>query len=210
MIMENNTICLAGEILTKFQYSHTVFGESFYFTTISVERLSGQTDCLPVLVSERIFNVRHSHKGQMVTVTGQLRSHNRWDGEKKKLELFVFAREVTAIGAFMNCTANNQIAMDGYLCKRPVFRGTPLGRKITDLLVAVNRSHGKSDYIPCIVWGRNASYVSKMPVGSRIQIVGRFQSREYEKMLDDGSVETRTAYEVSVNRIEILVEDGSK
>jgi len=140
----------------------------------------------------------------MVSITGQLRSYNRWDGEKKKLELFVFVKEVTAIGAFMNQMANNQIALDGYLCKPPMFRGTPLGRKITDLLVAVNRSHGKSDYIPCIVWGRNASYVSKMPVGSRIQITGRFQSRKYEKKLDDGSVEIRTAYEVSVSRIEAM------
>jgi len=208
--MENNVACLAGEIDSEFQYSHTVQGEAFYLTTLLVERLSGQKDRLPVLVSERLMDVRHSYREQTAAVTGQIRSYNRWVGKNRKLELFVFAREVMIIGAFLNREANNQIVLDGYLCKEAVFRGTPLGRKIADLSVAVNRSYGKSDYIPCICWGRNAGYAAELPVGSRVQITGRFQSREYEKKLDDGSVEIRTAYEVSVNRLEIPVEVGRK
>lgn len=208
--VENNVVCLAGKIDLDFRYNHSIFGEDFYFTEICVERQSGRKDRFPLMMSDRLIDLRHFYKGCMVTVTGQLRSYNWWDGEKRRLEIFVFVKEMTVIGTFTNNETSNQIFLDGYLCKEVVYRKTPLGREIADLCVAVNRLHGKSDYIPCIAWGRDARYARRLSTGSRVHITGRFQSREYEKRLDDGTLEIRTAYEVSIKNTGVIAKEEEK
>jgi len=150
--------------------------------------------------------VRQSYIGQHVKVDGQFRSYNRYEENRNRLILSVFAQELEFVYEIPEGEKNNWIFLDGYICKEPIYRKTPLGRQIADLLIAANRSYGKSDYIPCICWGRNARFVSGISIGSRVQVYGRIQSREYVKKLDDGVAEKRTAYEVSVNKIEILEE----
>ena len=198
-MFENNQVSLVGEIVSDFEYSHEVYGEGFYLVELSVSRLSDFVDYIPVMVSERLINVEESYIGQQVYIGGQFRSFNRHDEKKNRLVLTVFAREIELTD---NEDAMNQIFLDGYICKDAIYRKTPLGREIADLLVAVNRSYGKSDYIPCICWGRNARFASGFEVGTHVQIWGRIQSREYRKKLEDGTSEVRKAFEVSIVKIE--------
>ena len=170
---------------------------------VSVRRLSDFVDYIPVMVSERIIDVEADYIGQLVYISGQFRSFNRHEERKNRLVLSVFARELEILEPDCDEDAGNQIFLDGYICKEAIYRKTPLGREIADLLVAVNRSYGKSDYIPCICWGRNARFAAGFEVGTHVQIWGRIQSRDYVKKLSETQVEQRTAYEVSVSKIEI-------
>ena len=155
-VIENNQVVIMGTIVSDFVYSHEIFGEGFYMVDVEVERLSDSSDVIPVMISERLLNVENDYKGYMIAVTGQFRSYNRHEEKKNRLILSVFAREVEFIDAIEESSKSNQIYLDGFICKEPIYRKTPLGREIADLLIAVNRPYGKSDYIPCICWGRNA------------------------------------------------------
>lgn len=203
-IFENNQVTILGEIVTEFVFSHEVYGEGFYTAEVSVSRLSDFADHIPIMVSERLMDVEEDCRGKYVCINGQFRSFNRHEEHKNRLVLSVFVRELTFQEEAGDEEAVNEIFLDGYVCKETVYRKTPLGREIADLLVAVNRSYGKSDYIPCICWGRNARFASTFEVGSHVQIWGRIQSREYVKKISETEVEKRVAYEVSVSKIEYL------
>ena len=200
--MENNKVSVIGTIVSDFTFSHAVFGEGFYLLDLSVSRLSEQADVIPLMISERLIDVTRDYRGCTIEAIGQFRSYNRHEGSKNRLVLSVFVREGRFMEEFTDYTKTNQIFLDGYICKEPIYRKTPLGREIADLLVAVNRPYGKSDYIPCIAWGRNARYASGFSVGTRILIWGRVQSREYTKRLSETECEKRVAYEVSVSKLE--------
>jgi single-stranded DNA-binding protein len=201
---ENNQVSIVGEIVSDFEFSHEVYGEGFYMVEVSVSRLSNFEDYIPVMVSERLIDVSRDYNGQYVYIGGQFRSFNRHEEKKNRLVLSVFARELEVLPDAGEENASNEIFLDGYICKESVYRKTPLGREIADLLVAVNRSYGKSDYIPCICWGRNARFAAGFTVGTHVQIWGRIQSRDYVKKISETEVEQRTAYEVSVSKIEFL------
>lgn len=203
-IIENNQVSMMGKIAAGFTFSHQVFGEGFYMTELLVKRLSESEDRIPVMVSERLVDVTQDYIGEYVEIHGQFRSYNRHEELKNRLVLSVFVREIEFIEEETEEMKSNQILLDGYICKDPIYRKTPLGREIADLLVAVNRSYGKSDYIPCICWGRNARFAARFEVGVHVQIWGRIQSREYVKRLNEDEVEKRTAYEVSVSKIEYM------
>lgn len=204
-VLENNQVVIAGKVVSDFSYSHDVFGEGFYLMEISVNRLSDTYDVIPVMVSERLVDVKESLLDKYVTVNGQFRSYNRHEDSKNRLVLSVFAREVkVAESAEEEEQKPNYIFLDGFVCKPPVYRKTPLGREIADILLAVNRPYGKSDYIPCICWGRNARYAEKFTVGAHLQVWGRIQSREYQKKVSETEFEKRVAYEVSVSKLEIV------
>lgn len=205
-VIENNQVVIMGEIISDFVFSHEIFGEGFYMVDVRVERLSDSIDIIPLMVSERLLDVNEDYKGMYIAVNGQFRSYNRHEERKNKLVLSVFAREIEFVEEIEEDSRSNQIFLDGYICKEPIYRKTPLGREIADLLLAVNRPYGKSDYIPCICWGRNARYASTFEVGSRCVIWGRIQSREYMKKLSEEQIEKRVAYEVSVSKLE-LAED---
>lgn len=206
-IIENNRVVVIGKIISEFTFSHEVFGEGFYTVNISVNRLSDQVDIIPLLISERLINVKENYIGRTVEAAGQFRSYNRHDGVKNKLVLSVFVREIMFREEFTDYTKTNQIYLDGFICKAPIYRKTPLGREIADLLVAVNRPYGKSDYIPCIAWGRNARFASSFEIGTHIRLWGRIQSREYSKKFGENEVEKRVAYEISINKLECAEED---
>lgn len=174
---------------------------------VQVQRLSESFDVIPVMVSERLLDVSMDYKGMLISVNGQFRSYNRHEERKNRLVLSVFAREIDFVEEIEESSRTNQIFLDGYICKEPIYRKTPLGREIADLLLAVNRPYGKSDYIPCICWGRNARYASNFRVGERCAIWGRIQSREYMKKLDEENIERRVAFEVSVSKLERLGEE---
>lgn len=201
-VMENNKVSVIGTIVSEFTFSHAVFGEGFYLVDLSVNRLSEQADVIPLMISERLIDVTRDYIGCTIEAIGQFRSYNRHEGAKNRLVLSVFVREVNFMEEFTDYTKTNQIFLDGYICKDPIYRKTPLGREIADLLVAVNRPYGKSDYIPCIAWGRNARFASSFLVGTRVLIWGRVQSREYTKKLNETECEKRIAYEVSVSKLE--------
>lgn len=201
-VIENNKVSVIGEVVSEFTFSHEVFGEGFYLVSLAVSRLSDQVDVIPLMVSERLLDVKQDYRGQTVEAIGQFRSYNCHEGVKNRLVLSVFVRELNFLEEFTDCTKTNQIYLDGYICKEAIYRKTPLGREIADLLLAVNRPYGKSDYIPCIAWGRNARYASGFAVGSRVQVWGRVQSREYTKKLSETQCEKRVAYEVSVSKLE--------
>lgn len=201
-VIENNRVSVIGEIVSEFTFSHEVFGEGFYTVDMAVNRLSDQMDVIPLMISERLIDIKADYRGQTAMATGQFRSYNRHEGVKNRLVLSVFVREIEFMETFTDYTKTNQIFLDGYICKQPIYRKTPLGREIADLLVAVNRPYGKSDYIPCIAWGRNARYASNFDVGNRLRIWGRVQSREYTKKLSEEECEKRVAYEVSVSKLE--------
>ena len=203
-IFENNQVIIAGEIVSGFTFSHEVYGEGFYMVEVAVNRLSNYADYIPVMVSERLIDVTGNYEGQYICVVGQFRSYNRHEEKKNRLVLSVFVRELEFLEETTDEVKSNQIFLDGYICKEPIYRKTPLGREIADLLIAVNRSYGKSDYIPCICWGRNARFASGFEVGGHILVWGRIQSREYVKKLSDWESEKRVAYEVSVSKIEFL------
>ena len=205
-VIENNQVVIMGEIVSDFSFSHEIFGEGFYMVEVKVERLSDSSDIIPLMVSERLIDVKADYRGQLFMVTGQFRSYNRHEERKNRLVLSVFAREIEFVDEIEESAKTNQIYLDGYICKEPVYRKTPLGREIADLLLAVNRPYGKSDYIPCICWGRNARYANHFHVGTRCEIFGRIQSREYMKKLSEEQAEKRIAYEVSVSKLELLEE----
>lgn len=206
-VIENNQVTIMGEIVSGFSYSHEIFGEGFYMVEVKVQRLSDSFDVIPMMVSERLIDVTADYRGYFVEVNGQFRSYNRHEERKNRLVLSVFAREISFVEEIEESAKTNQIYLDGYICKAPIYRKTPLGREIADLLLAVNRPYGKSDYIPCICWGRNARFASGFEVGERCSIWGRIQSREYMKKIDEEQVEKRVAYEVSVSKLELAREE---
>ena len=193
-----------GKIASQFTFSHQVFGEGFYLTDVVVKRLSESEDRIPVMVSERLVDVTQDYEGEYIQVFGQFGSYNRHEEKKNRLVLSVFAREISFVDEVDESMKSNQIFLDGYICKPPVYRKTPLGREIADLLIAVNRPYGKSDYIPCICWGRNARYASAFQVGGHVLIWGRIQSREYMKKISENETEKSTAYEGSVSKLEYI------
>ena len=203
-IIENNQVSIMGKIISGFVFSHEVFGEGFYMVDVSVQRLSESTDTIPVMISERLIDVTQDYQGEYIQIFGQFRSYNRHEEKKNRLVLSVFAREISFVDGEGDKVKSNQIFLDGYICKTPIYRRTPLGREISDMLLAVNRPYGKSDYIPCICWGRNARFTSGFEVGGHGQICGRIQRREYVKKLDDDTTEKRVAYEVSVSKLEYV------
>lgn len=198
-LLNNNKVFLSGVVATQPTFSHETYGEGFYEVKLLVPRLSEHNDILPVTVSEKFL--KDFSLGQEVALKGQFRSFNKLNGEKSKLVLNVFAREIIEKNDTMN---PNIIEITGFLCKPPIFRTTPFNREICDILVAVNRAYNKSDYLPCIAWGRNARYIKDAPVGKKLEIVGRIQSRDYQKKLESGETITKTAYEISIGRINIV------
>lgn len=195
--MNNNTLHLRGIVDSEPKFSHEVMGEGFYEINLKVKRLSENYDVLPVTVSERLLADHDASLGREISVFGQFRSYNKAEEERSRLILTVFVREIVAADEKLN---PNIITLTGYLCKTPVYRTTPFNREIADMLIAVNRAYNKSDYIPCIAWGRNARFVKNMAVGEKLTVSGRIQSREYQKNID-GQIITKIAYEVSVNKI---------
>ena len=200
-VIKNNKVTIMGEIISGFTYSHEIFGEGFYMMDVRCKRLSENFDTIPVMVSERLMDVEKDYSGQLVSINGQFRSYNRHEERRNRLVLSVFAREIEFLDEVPGGSESNEIFLDGYICKEPVYRKTPLGREIADVLLAVNRPYGKSDYIPVILWGRNARYASCFKVGERMCVWGRIQSREYMKKIDEENAEKRIAYEVSVSKI---------
>ena len=195
---KNNKVFISGEIVSEAEFSHEVYGEGFYEMSVLVKRLSGQGDVLPVTVSERLIADRDLRPGVTVNALGQFRSYNKLVDGKSKLMLTVFVRELLDYAPVKN---PNTIVLSGYICKPPVYRTTPFNREIADILLAVNRSYNKSDYIPCIAWGRNARFAKNLAVGEKIAIAGRIQGREYQKRITEEDVRTLTAYEVSVSKL---------
>ena len=195
---KNNKVYFFGEIVSEATFSHEVYGEGFYELFVKVMRLSGQADILPVTISERLIQGNDLKVGSMICALGQFRSYNKLENGRSRLMLTVFVREIVAEAPSKN---PNSIVLSGYICKPPVYRTTPFNREIADLLVAVNRAYNKSDYIPCIAWGRNARFVQNLKVGDRVALSGRIQSREYQKRLSETEVVTMTAYEVSISKL---------
>lgn len=208
-IIENNQVTIMGKVATEFSFSHEVFGEGFYMVEVEVKRLSNSEDRIPLMISERLIDVTQDYTGEYIMVHGQFRSYNRHEEQKNRLILSVFVREISFMEEEPDGTKTNSIWLDGYICKEPIYRKTPLGREIADLLLAVNRPYGKSDYIPCICWGRNARYASGFEVGEHVQLLGRIQSREYVKRISDTETEKRVAYEVSVSKLEKTLIDSA-
>lgn len=205
METENNLLHLCGVIEHTPVVDHEVFGEQFYRMELNVPRLSGASDLLPVTISERLMNSEVA-PGVRISITGQLRSYNKVIGGTGRLLLTAFAQHLDAPDDNEN---PNIVQLTGAICKPPSFRTTPFGREIADLMLAVNRSFGKSDYIPCIAWGRTARYAASLQVGDKLKIQGRFQSREYQKQMPDGAVINRVAYEVSISRLSCLKDEMS-
>lgn len=198
---ENNEVLVAGEIVSDFRLSHEVLGEKFYLFDLKIERLSAKSDVIPILVSERILDVTQSPVGAEVEIQGQLRSYNKHVDGRSKVLLSVFAETITNLE---EASHSNDVTLRGFLCKQPIYRKTPLGREVTDFVIAVNRPYGKSDYLPCIAWSRNAIYLAEQPVGTEVRIIGRFQSRNYKKRINENEYETKTAFEVSVHTLEVV------
>ena len=203
-IIENNQVHLRGKMVTGFSFSHELLGEGFYTAQVTVDRLSEVTDTIPIMVSERLIDVTQDYIGKYVEIRGQFRSYNQYNEEHNRLILHVFATKMEILEE--EDYPINKIYLDGYICKPTVYRKTPLGREISDVLLAVNRSYHKSDYIPCICWGRNARYASSLEVGSHLQMEGRIQRREYVQRISETETERRIAYEVSVGSMNLLEE----
>ena len=218
--LENNYLTLVGKVTGEKKFSHEIYGERFYIFNLEIPRLSGVADIIPITISERLINEDTLHEGQKLLVKGQFRSYNSYESEKNRLILTVFAKDVKVISEEEQSeeenemtkkdVITNEVVLIGYICKKPIYRQTPFGREIADILLAVNRAYNKSDYIPCIAWGRNARFCQNLEVGSQIKLVGRVQSRTYEKKHEDGSVETRVAYEVSVGSLEVIEENDNE
>lgn len=204
--IKNNQVTISGEIVSGFTFSHQIYGEGFYMMDVQVKRLSEQYNTIPVMVSERLIDVSEDYGGYSVKIIGQFRSYNRHEETRNRLVLSAFAREIEFVDEVVDGYKSNHIYLDGYICKPTIYRKTPLGREICDILLAVNRPYGKSDYIPCICWGRNARYAGELQVGDRIEVEGRIQSREYMKKIGEDEVEKRVAYEVSVSKIGRITE----
>lgn len=202
-----NSVTISGEVVETPVLSHNLFGEGFYVFKISVNRLSDKSDVLPVTVSERLTNISNIKLGLKLTINGQIRSYNNYiEVEKRnKLVITIFAREINIFSNDSETfTDFNEIILNGYVCKAPIYRTTPFGREISDILLAVNRSYNKSDYIPCISWGRNAKYCEQLEIGSNVKINGRLQSRVYQKKLSEDQVVQKIAYEISITKIELV------
>lgn len=200
---ENNSVKLGGVVASDLEFSHEIYGEKFYKFFIEIDRLSGQKDKLPVIISERLVDLNELHMGKMLVVNGQYRSYNQMlESGKSKLILSIFVKEVQTEDLPDNVRMLNDVKLIGCICKPPIYRKTPLGRDIADALIAVNRTYNKSDYIPCILWGRNAKFCQTLGIGTNVKLEGRIQAREYEKKFEDGTKETRVAYEVSVAKFE--------
>lgn len=196
--MNNNKVHLEGKILSLPRLSHQVFDENFYEIDLEVPRLSQSVDIIPITISEKLLNENNFNVGKIVAINGQFRSYNKQIDGKSKLVLTVFVRELTE-PKYDNNT--NTIELIGFICKEPIYRTTPFKREICDVLVAVNRAYNKSDYLPCIAWGRNARFAKNLEVGEKISLLGRIQSREYEKKLENGQSQTKVAYEISIIKL---------
>ncbi len=212
--LENNHLILIGKVASEKKVSHEIYGERFYTFNLEVPRLSEISDLIPITISERLITSTNLEIGTKVIIEGQFRSYNGYENEKSKLILTVFAKDIKIAeeleeqeGETKKEQNSNEVVLNGYICKKPIYRQTPFGREIADILLAVNRTYNKSDYIPCIAWGRNARFCQNIEVGTCVKIVGRVQSRGYEKKYEDGRVEQRTAYEVSVISLEVINEE---
>ena len=219
--LENNYLTLVGKVTSEKQFSHEIYGERFYSFDLTIPRLSGNADVIPVTISERLITDDMLVIGTKLLVKGQFRSYNSYENERNKLILTVFVKDIEKIEDDEKETVEgdeetsefvrkdmitNEVVLIGYICKKPIYRQTPFGREIADILLAVNRSYNKSDYIPSIAWGRNARFCQNLEVGTEVKIVGRIQSRNYEKKLEDGTVLKKVAYEVSIGSLEIIKE----
>lgn len=202
-ILENNEVLLIGKVVSDSRFSHKVYGEGFYTFDLEVPRLSDSYDILPVTISERLLPTIGNIEGKILEVLGQFRSYNQYEEGKNRLILTVFILEAKEVSEQELLKNKNYIYLNGYVCKDPVYRTTPFGREITDILLAVNRSYHKSDYIPCITWGRNARFAEGLSIGDHIQVWGRIQSRVYQKRLETGETSTKVAYEISIGKMEI-------
>lgn len=214
--LENNHLVLVGKVTSDKRFSHEIYGEKFYIFDLAVPRLSGNADIIPITVSERLLSINDLQIDSKITVEGQFRSYNSYENERNRLVLTVFAKDIKFVEnqeeeiEVSKEVVSNEVTLNGYICKKPIYRQTPFGREISDLLLAVNRAYNKSDYIPCIAWGRNARFCENIPVGTEVKIVGRVQSRTYEKKYEDGTVETKVAYEVSVSSLEVVNQEDNE
>ena len=226
--LENNYLTLVGRVTSEKQFSHEIYGERFYTFDLSIPRLSGNADIIPVTVSERLINDDMMKLETKLLIKGQFRSYNSYENEKNRLILTVFAKDIEELEDKQEAevdeegnplpvndfvkkdTITNEVVLIGYICKKPIYRQTPFGREIADLLLAVNRAYNKSDYIPSIAWGRNARFCQNLEVGTEVKIVGRIQSRNYEKKYEDGTVVKKVAYEVSIGSLEVIKEAENK
>ena len=214
---ENNYLTLVGKVTGEKSFSHEIYGERFYVFSLEIPRLSGNADIIPITVSERLLKEDTLQEGKKLLIKGQFRSYNSYNQQKSRLILTVFAKDLTEVEEneeenemIKKDMVTNEVVLIGYICKKPIYRQTPFGREIADLLLAVNRAYNKSDYIPCIAWGRNARFCQDIEVGAQVKIVGRVQSRNYEKKYEDGTSETRTAYEISIGSLEIIEENDKE
>ena len=210
---ENNYLVLIGNIISDKTFSHEIYGEKFYLFNLEVPRLSGNADIIPITISERLIANFDLSIGKKVVVEGQFRSYNSYENERNRLVLTVFAKDIIEDKGEQEEQkekVSNEVVLKGYICKKPIYRQTPFGREIADILLAVNRAYNKSDYIPCIAWGRNARFCENMEVGTEVKIVGRVQSRIYEKKFEDGRVEQRVAYEVSIGNLEVIKKEEAQ
>ena len=217
--LENNYLTLVGKVTGEKEFSHEIYGEKFYRFSLSIARLSGNADIIPITISERLITDETLKEGKKLLIKGQFRSYNSFENERNKLILTVFAKDVQELPENEEQEVEvegedgeiakkeemtNEVVLIGFVCKKPIYRQTPFGREIADLLLAVNRAYNKSDYIPTIAWGRNARFCQNMEVGTEVKVVGRVQSRGYEKKLEDGTVLNKVAYEVSVISMEVI------
>ena len=215
--LENNYLTLVGKVTGEKKFSHEIYGEKFYSFNILIPRLSGNADIIPITVSERLINDEMLQEGKKLLIKGQFRSYNSYENEKNKLILTVFAKDIAEVeekeeesDIAKKEETTNEVVLIGFVCKKPIYRQTPFGREIADLLLAVNRAYNKSDYIPTIAWGRNARFCQNLEVGAQVKIVGRVQSRQYEKKYEDGTSEMKVAYEVSVSSLELINEESNE
>ena len=213
---DNNHIILVGKVTSDKKFSHEIYGEKFYIFNLSVPRLSGNADIIPITISERLLELEDLEMNKKIIVEGQFRSYNSYENDRNRLVLTVFAKEVKFVEnqeeeiEVSKDFISNEVILNGFICKKPIYRQTPFGREISDSLLAVNRAYNKSDYIPCIAWGRNARFCENIPVGTEVKIIGRVQSRTYEKKYDDGRVENKVAYEVSVASLEVVNQNDNE
>lgn len=208
--LDNNNVTISGFIDGPFSYSHTSVGEAFYESYIRCQRLSTSEDVIPITVSDRLLDMSQDHTGKYVQIIGSFRSYNKKmeNGHRANLVLHLFVHEIKVLDEVPEKRKDdNAVVLNGYLCKDPIYRITPLGRDIADMMLAVNRAYNHSDYIPCIAWGRNAKYAKSLHVGDHLKVVGRLQSRGYMKAMGGGSVEQRTAYEVSLNTLDLVFDE---
>jgi len=203
---ENNQAIIAGEVCSELTFSHMIYGERFFQFKLRIPRLSENYDIVNVTVSERFFSEIKPEYDDLLLVEGQFRSYNNFTEIGNRLILTVFAKNITRIEKLTDIPNSNQIYLSGYICKAPVYRTTPFQREIADILLAVNRFYNKSDYIPCIAWGRNAKFAEGLPVGTHLRLWGRIQSRDYQKRIDDENFIIKTAYEISISKMEIANE----